>query len=40
MTVVIRCASPEHLEQSVAMGAGNGTSQTLDNLAVYLATRQ
>jgi uncharacterized protein YndB with AHSA1/START domain len=40
MTVVIRCTSPEHLEQFVEMGAGNGTSQTLDNLAGYLAAGQ
>jgi len=39
MTVVIRCASPEHLQQFVAMGAGDGTGQTLDNLVSYLAAR-
>ena len=36
MTVVIRCASPEHLQQFVQMGVSDGTGHTLDNLVIYL----
>ncbi|EYD76584.1 hypothetical protein Rumeso_01864 [Rubellimicrobium mesophilum DSM 19309] len=40
MTVVIRCASPEHLQQFVQMGVADGTSRTLDNLASYVGSAQ
>lgn len=36
MTVAIRCASAEHLEQFVKLGVDAGTNQTLDNLVSYL----
>lgn len=36
MTVSIRCASRDHLEQFVAMGVAEGTAATLDNLAACL----
>ena len=37
MTVTIRCASPEHLEQFVKMGVDVGTARTLDNLVAHVA---
>lgn len=37
MTVTIKCASPEHLEQFVRMGVDVGTSRTLDNLVAHVA---
>lgn len=36
LTVTIRCASAEHLQQFLAMGVDAGTSQTLDNLVAFL----
>jgi hypothetical protein len=36
MTVTFECGSPAHLDQLVKMGVDVGTSQTLDNLVVYL----
>lgn len=36
LTVTIRCASAEHLEQLVKMGVDAGTDKTLDNLVAYL----
>ncbi len=39
MTVTIRCASAEHLEQFVKLGVDVGTDRTLDNLVAY-ATKQ
>jgi uncharacterized protein YndB with AHSA1/START domain len=36
MTVSIECGSPAHLEQFLKMGVDSGTSQTLDNLVVYV----
>lgn len=36
LTVTIRCASAEHLEQLVKVGVDAGTNQTLDNLVAYL----
>jgi uncharacterized protein YndB with AHSA1/START domain len=39
MTVAIKCTSEAHLEQFVAMGVDVGTSQTLDNLVRYVATK-
>ncbi|MDB4997653.1 MAG: Activator of Hsp90 ATPase 1 family protein [Myxococcaceae bacterium] len=36
LTVTIRCASAEHLEQFVKMGIDVGTNQTLDNLVAYV----
>lgn len=35
--VTIRCASAEQLEQMLAMGVGEGTGRTLDNLVRYLS---
>ncbi len=40
MTVTIRCASAEHLEQFVARGVHEGTDRTLDNLVAYLARKR
>lgn len=37
MTVSIRCASPEHLEQLLKVGVDVGTDRTLDNLVAHLA---
>lgn len=37
MTVTIRCASAEHLEQFVARGVADGTARTLDNLGARWA---
>lgn len=36
MLVTIRCASAEHLEQLVALGVGENTARTLDNLVAHL----
>jgi uncharacterized protein YndB with AHSA1/START domain len=36
MTVSIRCASAEHLEQFLKLGVDDGTARTLDNLVAYL----
>jgi uncharacterized protein YndB with AHSA1/START domain len=36
MTVTIRCASAEHLEQFVKLGVDVGTDRTLDNLVAYV----
>ncbi len=35
MTVVLQCASAEHLAQFVQMGVAEGTSRTLDNLVAF-----
>ncbi len=35
LTVTIRCASAEHLEQFVKIGVDVGTNKTLDNLVVH-----
>jgi uncharacterized protein YndB with AHSA1/START domain len=37
MTVSIRCASPDHLEQFLKLGVDVGTEQTLDNLVAHVA---
>jgi uncharacterized protein YndB with AHSA1/START domain len=37
MTVSIRCASAEHLEQFLKLGVDDGTARTLDNLVSYLS---
>jgi uncharacterized protein YndB with AHSA1/START domain len=39
MTVTIRCASAEHLEQFVKLGVDVGTDRTLDNLVAYIAKK-
>lgn len=39
MTVTIRCASAEHLEQFVKLGVDVGTARTLDNLVAHVAKR-
>ncbi len=36
MTVTIRCASTEHLEQFVKLGVDVGTDRTLDNLVAHV----
>jgi uncharacterized protein YndB with AHSA1/START domain len=36
MTVSIRCASAEHLEQFVKLGVDVGTARTLDNLVAHV----
>ena len=36
MTVTIECGSTAQLDQFVRMGVDVGTSQTLDNLVVYV----
>ena len=36
MTVTIRCASAEHLEQMVRLGVDSGTDRTLDNLVAHV----
>ena len=36
LTVTIRCASAEHLEQLVKVGVDAGTDKTLDNLVAHL----
>jgi uncharacterized protein YndB with AHSA1/START domain len=36
LTVLIRCASAEHLAQFVKFGVADGTARTLDNLGRYL----
>lgn len=40
MTVTIRCASAEHLEQFVRLGVADGTDRTLDNLVAFIARQQ
>lgn len=40
LTVTIRCASAEHLEQLVKVGVDAGTDKTLDNLIAYLQRAQ
>lgn len=37
MIVEIVCANTAHLQQFVAMGVAQGTSQTMDNLAAHLS---
>jgi uncharacterized protein YndB with AHSA1/START domain len=37
MTVTIRCASAEHLEQFVKLGVQDGTDRTFDNLVAHVA---
>lgn len=37
MTVTIRCANAEHLEQFVKLGVDAGTDRTLDNLVAHVA---
>jgi uncharacterized protein YndB with AHSA1/START domain len=37
MTVTIRCAGPEHLEQLVKLGVAAGTDRTLDNLVAHVS---
>ncbi len=39
MTVTIRCASAEHLEQLVKLGVDAGTDRTLDNLVAHVAKK-
>jgi uncharacterized protein YndB with AHSA1/START domain len=39
LTVTIRCASAEHLEQFVKVGVDAGTNQTLDNLVAFVEKR-
>ncbi len=39
MTVSIRCASPEHLEQFLTFGVKEGTEGTLDNLVGFIAAQ-
>jgi len=39
MTVMIRCAGPEHLEHFVKLGVADGTDRTLDNLVAHLTTK-
>jgi uncharacterized protein YndB with AHSA1/START domain len=39
MTVTIRCASKEHLEQFVKLGVDVGTDRTLDNLVAHVTKR-
>ncbi|MDB4943271.1 MAG: Activator of Hsp90 ATPase 1 family protein [Labilithrix sp.] len=36
LTVTIRCASAEHLEQLVKVGVAAGTDRTIDNLVAHL----
>jgi uncharacterized protein YndB with AHSA1/START domain len=36
LTVTIRCASAEHLEQLVKLGVAAGTAKTLDNLVAHV----
>jgi uncharacterized protein YndB with AHSA1/START domain len=38
MTVSMTCGSAEQLEQFVAMGIGEGTARSLDNLVAMMAT--
>ena len=40
LRVEIQCASPEHLQQFLQVGVGEGTSRTLDNLVAYLGTQR
>ncbi|MGE0867323.1 MAG: SRPBCC domain-containing protein [Kofleriaceae bacterium] len=39
MTVTIRCASADHLEQFVKLGVDAGTERTLDNLVARLSRK-
>lgn len=39
MTVTIRCASKEHLDQFVKRGVADGTDRTLDNLVAHVTKR-
>ena len=39
MAATIRCASQEHLEQSVTLGVDTGAARTLDNLVVHLSQK-
>ena len=39
MTVTIRCASKEHLEQFVKLGVAVNTDRTFDNLVAHMAKR-
>ena len=39
MTVTIRCASKEHLDQFVAVGVDVNTARTFDNLVAFVAKR-
>jgi len=39
MTVTIRCASTEHLEQFLKLGVADGTDRTLDNLVTFVVRR-
>jgi uncharacterized protein YndB with AHSA1/START domain len=38
LTLSITCASAAHLDQFLQMGVDKGTSQTLDNLVVYVGS--
>lgn len=38
LTVSITCGSADHLDQFLQMGVAVGTSQTLDNLVVYVGS--
>ncbi len=40
MTVTIRCASAEHLEQFIKLGVDVGTDRTLDNLVAHVERRR
>lgn len=40
MTVSIRCASAEHLEQFVKLGVDVGTARTLDNLVEHVGRKR
>ena len=40
MTVTIRCASVEHLEQFVKLGVDEGTDRTLDNLVAFVTNKR
>jgi uncharacterized protein YndB with AHSA1/START domain len=40
MTVTIRCASAEHLDQFVKLGVDVGTDRTFDNLVAFMANKR
>lgn len=40
MTVTIRCASADHLEQFVKLGVAVGTDRTLDNLVAHVGGKR
>ena len=40
MTVAIRCASAEHLEQFVKLGVDVNTNRTFDNLVAFMANKR